>query len=56
MEIEDLKRDIGDLHVELSLNKDLNQEKIEDKEKRIRATLEEVNRLNDVLEGNGDEV
>lgn len=48
LEIENLKRDIGDLHVELSLKDDLKEE-IEDKEKRIKATLEEVNRLNDIL-------
>jgi len=48
IENENLKKDIGDLNVELSLKDDLKEE-LEDKDKRIKATLEEVNRLNDVL-------
>ena len=48
IENENLKKDIGDLNVELRLKEDLKDD-ILDKENRIKATLEEVNRLNDVL-------
>lgn len=48
LENENLKKDLSDLHVELRLKDDLAIE-IQDKEKRIKATLEELNRLNDVL-------
>ena len=48
LENENLKKDLGDLRVELSLKEDLNDE-IKEKDERISATMDEIKRLNDVL-------